>query len=105
MFCTGAFEGPFSPETRQNADKRPERCRKTFNQIHHARCVHSASKRARSKNDFCVPIPVVDRAAYRFARRKASFSGTPSPRKTAKLPMNASPAPVLSMLWTGKGGI
>ena len=47
-------------------------------------------------NDFCVPTRVVDRAAYRLARATASRSGRPSARKTARLPMNASPAPVVS---------
>ena len=31
--------------------------------VFHERLAHSASKRARSKNDFCVPMPVVDSPA------------------------------------------
>src|ERR1039458_6913662 len=45
-------------------------------------------------------MPVVDNAAYRLARLTASRSGRPSPRKVAKLPIKASPAPVLSTLFT-----
>ena len=51
-----------------------------------------------------MPTPVVERPAYRFARRTASRSGNPSARKTAKLPINASPAPVLSTAFTGNAG-
>src|ERR1700720_1676949 len=51
------------------------------------RFCHSFSNSARAQNDFCVPTFIVESAAYKFARRRASFSGIPSPRKTAKLPM------------------
>src|ERR1022692_770966 len=60
------------------------------------RRVHSASKALRLGNDFCVPTPVVDMAAYRFARATASASASPSLRKTARLPIKASPAPLVS---------
>src|SRR5260370_24412803 len=68
------------------------------------RFCHSLSNSARLQKDFCVPTLVVDRAAKRFARVSASFSGKPSLRRTAKLPMKASPAPVVSTALTLKAG-
>src|ERR1019366_6364771 len=68
------------------------------------RAAHSASNRSRVTNDFCVPAPSVDSAAYRLARATASISAVPSARKHARLPMNASPAPVVSTGRTANAG-
>src|SRR5579862_84714 len=89
-------ENAYSALTKVSA----EACRLPFA----PRLRHSALKVFRVEKDFCVPTPVVESAAYKFARRTASFSGKPSARKTAKLPMNASPAPELSTLLTENDG-
>src|SRR6266404_326763 len=58
------------------------------------RFCHSLSNSPRLQKDFCVPTLVVDRAAKRYPRVRASFYGKPSIRNRPKLPMKASPAPV-----------
>ena len=62
------------------------------------------STSVRVGKDAWVPGRVTHSAAARLARRTASSSGTLSTRKTARLPMNASPAPEASTACSGTPG-
>src|SRR5262249_7791981 len=61
----------------------------------------SASTSPRRGNEVCVPALVTDSAATALALRTASGRGEPSDRKTARAPIKASPAPLVSTACTG----
>src|SRR5262249_1698987 len=65
----------------------------------------NASNSARVGNAVCVPRRVTVSAATAAAFRAASRNAIPPAQKTARLPVNTSPAPVGSTAVTGIAGI
>ena len=78
---------------------------KLFTRKGHQWVFKNASTSARAGMAGAVPIFVTQSAATALANRQASNSSFPSESATARPPLNASPAPVVSTASTWKGSI